>query len=1181
MRLLFFCIIFEYLWGDFITFFTMKGMKRIFTILLLMLCARVFAIDYNPDGTIKPDIDWYVNNIKAEQYEITNPNELAGLAALVNGTTGFFSPYDFTGKTVVLANDIDMECYVDDSNSSIRGGTWVPIGINYSARFAGVFDGQGYAIKNLVVIGTKTGTLFGYSSGTIRNLVVAGGMVCADYYGAGICSHNSGKIDHCINTANIFCNNYGGGIVGKNYGEGAITNCINVGYVQDGNLCGGIVGSNAPSGTLIANCVYDMQMCPLKRGCGTVDNKSIKGLPTSQLVAGLNFDKSGFVTGDGLYPRLEQSTLNDALRAALMPVRLPDGQTAASLSRDFDVNVMTGVEFTSSNPQFLSIEGNKCEVKGATCVSVVVKGGSCVRNVLLRLTMQHGLVTGTANYPVRIKNYEEFRQFANAVNYCTSYKGIACIDGFKDVCFALVGNVYIPDDVLWTPIGSQSTPFNGSFTGYGHVIANMRVMRPLDKFCGLFGYSNGTISKVCLVGGQVFGADYTGSVCGYNAGTVEKCISTVPVRGHYYCGGICGFNSGGTIEYCLQVNSVDGLDDYTGAICGGAIGGKVSRSFYDTQMCVGQKAVGDNELLQIFHAEGRVTNDLIGDKLKGKSGFDIDFVFDDRLYPRIISSAPCSESVVASTPVFVGKGETVRGLMSFVELDKIDSVRYECRQRDVLQVKDDKALPLKQGAVVFSITDGKVKKDIMMRISNPSLVAMGTADKPLLISSFDDFTKFSYAVNFGTDYKGFACIDGFADVHFQLSGDIICPKDSSVWPVGNILSPFNGVLDGNHKRIVDFSCEMPLYDNVGVIGYNTGLVKNLRISGANIRGHYYIGGVCGYNLGRIESCRVDSSQIRADNYCGGICGYDGGEIARCFNNGAINCDYYVGGICGSSAGRVDSCTNNASAQVSGISCVGGITGSNNVEVNSCSNLGTVSGRDNTGGITGRNSFALVVNCTNSGTVNGGDCSGGVAGFNDGMVSKCVNEGEVLATYAAGGIVGKGGNVSACTNRGSIQSSGNNAAGIIGVAKSSSEVRLSANYGEIKSQAFAGGICSDNVQGRIVSCISRGHLSASYYVGGVVGYNSGTAESCVFVGTLDGSSYFGSICGRENDGTIDRCVYDKQVSLVGGIDGRDVALKAVGYPSEQLKSPAMSNLLNRDDFKFKSGEYPEVDFSKAN
>jgi hypothetical protein len=81
--------------------------------------------------------------------------------------------------------------------------------------------------------------------------------------------------------------------------------------------------------------------------------------------------------------------------------------------------------------------------------------------------------------------------------------------------------------------------------------------------------------------------------------------------------------------------------------------------------------------------------------------------------------------------------------------------------------------------------------------------------------------------------------------------------------------------------------------------------------------------------------------------------------------------------------------------------------------------------------------------------------------------------------------------------------------------------------------------------------------------------------------LDGSSYFGSICGRENDGTIDRCVYDKQVSLVGGIDGRDVALKAVGYPSEQLKSPAMSNLLNRDDFKFKSGEYPEVDFSKAN
>lgn len=1156
-------------------------MRRILIILFLLLSGRTLAIDYNPDGSIKPVIDWYVDNIKAELYEITTPNELAGLAALVNGTTGFFSPYDFTGKTVVLANDIDMECYVDENDASINGCVWTPIGINYSARFAGSFDGQGYAIKNFIVAGGKSGTLFGYNSGTIRNLIIAGGMVSVEYYGAGVCSHNSGTIDHCINTANIFCNNYGGGIVGKNYDNGIITNCINIGYVQNGNFCGGIVGSNATSGTTISNCIYDSQTCPLKKGCGTIDNKSIKGLPTAQIVAGQNFDHNGFVIDENLYPRLEISSLSDALRAALSPVKLPDGQTAASVSKNFEIIKSPGVEYSSSNTTFLDIDDNKCELKGSTSLSVIVKGGSCTRNVIFKSTMQHALTTGTSNTPIRIKNYEELAQFANAVNYRTSYNGIACIDGFKDVYFALMDNVHIPDTVNWNPIGTPSAPFNGIFSGFGHVVGNINIMRPLDKYCGLFGYNNGTITNVCLVGGHIFGGDYTGSICGYNTGSVEKCINAVPLRGHYYCGGICGFNSSGSIAYNLQINSVDGLEDYTGAICGGAIGGSITNCFFDNQICTLQDAVGDNELLQMTHTEGRPTVNMIGDKLKGKNGFDIDFVFADRLYPRIISSDTYSEAIVASTPIFIGKGETVRALMSFIELDNIDSVKYECRQNDVLQIKDDKALPLKQGAVVLVTTDGKVKKEIMIRISNPSLSPSGTADKPLLISSYDDLCKLSEAVNFGGNYKGYACIDGFKDVHFKITNNITCPSDVEMWPIGTILSPFNGILDGDGKIIHGFHCSLPLYDNIGLIGYNTGIVKNVKLYGANIQGHYYTGGICGFNMGRIESCKTESSRIKADNYCGGICGFDNGEIANCTNNSAVNCDYYAGGICGSCSGRIDSCVNEKSGLITGLSCVGGISGSNNTEINHCTNHATITGRDNTGGISGRNSFALIKHSFNSGTINGGDCSGGIAGFNDGNIYLCVNESTVEASYAAGGIAGKGGKMEGCINKGSINSSGNNAGGIIGVAKSTSEIKLCYNDGSIKAQAFVGGICSDNVQGQITSCISNGKLSAAYYVGGIVGYNSGNTISCIFTGTIDGSSYYGSICGRENDGTIERCVYDKEVSSAGGIDNKDVPMKAVGYTTQQLKGNIMSGILNKDDFRFRDGVYPDINRSNFN
>ena len=97
----------------------------------------------------------------------------------------------------------------------------------------------------------------------------------------------------------------------------------------------------------------------------------------------------------------------------------------------------------------------------------------------------------------------------------------------------------------------------------------------------------------------------------------------------------------------------------------------------------------------------------------------------------------------------------------------------------------------------------------------------------------------------------------------------------------------------------------------------------------------------------------------------------------------------------------------------------------------------------------------------------------------------------------------------------------------------------------------------------------------------MGYNSGTATSNIFIGTLEGSSYFGSICGRENDGTIERCVYDKQVSNAGGIDGKDVPMKAVGYTTEQIQGNMMSGVLNKDDFKFQPGTYPEIDFSNVN
>ncbi len=82
-------------------------MKRLLIIILALVFQNAFAQEQA--GELTPDINWYIHNIKSDSYQIKNAAELAGFASLVNGTSGSFSAYDFSDKTVELAADIDLE----------------------------------------------------------------------------------------------------------------------------------------------------------------------------------------------------------------------------------------------------------------------------------------------------------------------------------------------------------------------------------------------------------------------------------------------------------------------------------------------------------------------------------------------------------------------------------------------------------------------------------------------------------------------------------------------------------------------------------------------------------------------------------------------------------------------------------------------------------------------------------------------------------------------------------------------------------------------------------------------------------------------------------------------------------------------------------------------------------------
>ena len=128
--------------------------------------------------------------------------------------------------------------------------------------FKGTYDGQGYAISDINITGENNLGLFGYVSSpdaVIENVVVTSGTVqgTGRSYGAIVGTLHEGKIDHCVNYANI-TSSYSstgagariGGIVGWMRGDNTavntVTNCINFGDITasgtNGSYAGGIVG---------------------------------------------------------------------------------------------------------------------------------------------------------------------------------------------------------------------------------------------------------------------------------------------------------------------------------------------------------------------------------------------------------------------------------------------------------------------------------------------------------------------------------------------------------------------------------------------------------------------------------------------------------------------------------------------------------------------------------------------------------------------------------------------------------------------------------------------------------------------------------------------------------------------------------------------------------------------------
>lgn len=215
-------------------------------------------------------LGWYEN--ENDEYAVSNPYRVHDsqtlyakweAGAIITGTK-IYDLNDFVqiannlGGTYVLMNDIDCE------------GLALPIiGMDSTSSFRGIFEGQGYTISNYTVSPNQYMGLFGYNSGTIRNLNVssfefniANANTSNSVYVGGIAGYNAGTIEKCaVYDGDMYLSltnaRYAGLVTGTS--DGKITNCFATGNVyvtqpsnsQNDSWAGGVVGVNNGE---ISNC---------------------------------------------------------------------------------------------------------------------------------------------------------------------------------------------------------------------------------------------------------------------------------------------------------------------------------------------------------------------------------------------------------------------------------------------------------------------------------------------------------------------------------------------------------------------------------------------------------------------------------------------------------------------------------------------------------------------------------------------------------------------------------------------------------------------------------------------------------------------------------------------------------------------------------------------------------------
>ena len=1083
------------------------------------------------DGTV--DTNWY--DASKDTFEISTAAELAGLAALVNGTAkdagnNSIAAVNFSRKTIKLTADIDL-------NSK----EWTPIGTQGNP-FKGEFDGSQHSVVGLKLVNPidENGMigLFGsISGGTVSNLTVSG-EVSDDKgfaYDGGIAGNAANAtILNCVSSVKITdtAGSFIGGIAGNISGNTTIKNCSYTGEMSgvDYTCAGGIVGQIEGSGKVQNSYAVGTLAVPAN-GSDTFAGGIVGYGGTAQncyyLCKVSNEDKSVYVDGTGA-----EKDITKTGEGTETKYTVGESELVTLLNEWAKANDAAAWENSSVEPY--------APVFKAASDAPTPWDGTVDTNWY-----------DASKDTFEISTAAELAGLAKLVNDGTNFSG-------KTI--KLTADIDL-NNQAWTPIGNgDSCAFSGTFDGDQHIICGLNVKIKSGSYAGLFGYVyDGTVENLTAEGsvesaGEAYIAGIVGMLDGESEDpAVKNCVSRVAVSETVSdaelvgIGGIVGF-SYGLISDCLNEGSVTITEESSGMLFVGGIAG----------MSMGE--------IRDCRNVGVVTNSADASSMgedfcvaAGIAGYNLGKVHSCANESLITSKgkacgiAPCDEgdSGESGSVANCYNLGNVTGVTAYgfgVSSGTAQNCYYLCKVNG-----EDKSVYMDAAGAENAITKTGEGAETKYTVGESELVALlnewakandateweNSTEEPYapVFKTASDAPEenkvtVTYYANGGTgsitdtvekdakytirDGSGFTCkgkkMEGWntsADgtgTAYAFGQEITVSEDLKLYAVWKNIWEGSGT-ETDPYRIqtaedwAEMQAQAAVYDNYTGVWFS--LTASITLPEA-----YEPFGFSGNLDGGGHSITVQIPMSKEDGkrsrglFSGITGGGKGAAVRNLTIEGSVTTYQYAGGLAGTITGSVtlENVVNRASVTENGIGygVAGGLCGeyrASTLTVKNCRNEGAVTGHT-AGGLVGSYNGTTMMDfsgCTNSGTVHGENAAAGLLGFNartndpSSSFTNCSNTGEIIASGRAAGIavLSTVGKVEGCTNSGAI--TGDIAAGILcsGVAK------RSVNTGKITGKTCGAGIAANNNLGytwyTMEFCANFGEVTAVASVNGLLAF----------------------------------------------------------------------------------------------